>query len=99
MKYTIEKGKVINKLLGYTGLKSFATLYPNGGSKNAFGFAYCSTHTIKHCLTSDEKIRFIETHITYFKVKPNTSKVNEFLEKNGPQTIDSVISFLTGLGD
>lgn len=46
--YTIEKGKELNLLLGYKGLKSFATLYPNGGSINAWGHPENSTHTLKH---------------------------------------------------
>lgn len=95
MNYTIAKGKQINKLLGYSGLKSFATLY-SGGSKNAYGLPSASTHTIKHSLR-DGKIRFIETHTTYFRVKPNTKKLNVWLEENGPQTQDAVIDFLKGL--
>ncbi len=91
--YNIRKGSELNKLLGYKGLRSFALIYI-GGSANAWGSPEASMHTIKHCLTSEDKIRFVETHTTYFKVRKETQELNEWLELEGPKTQDECIEFL-----
>lgn len=101
--YSIKAAAQLNKLLGYRGLKSFATLY-NGGSKNAWGYPDASMHTLKHEFYSDwadsnkpvetDKIRFVATHTTYFKVTPETARLNKWLEANGPATVTECITYL-----
>ena len=101
--YSIKQASELNRLLGYRGLVSFAKLYPNGGSINAFGWPDSSMHTIKHEFQSffdgeykpdSGLIRFVDTHTTYFKVMPNTSKLNKWLDANGSKTVAECIDYL-----
>lgn len=94
-KYTIKAGKELNTLLGYKrAMESFATLY-NGGSINAFGYSDASTHTLKHEFAAGSQlIRFVATHTTYFKVTPETTKLNNWLEAEGPKSVIECIEYM-----
>jgi hypothetical protein len=94
--YTIELGKQLNILLGYKGLKSFRTLYPNGGSVNAWGHPENSMHTLKHefAFGDSDSIRFVDTHITYFKVADQTKKLNAWLDEVGAKSVAECIEYL-----
>ena len=94
MSYNKAMGKLLNAVLGYRGLKSYADLCTKG-SVNVWGRSENSAPTLTHHINNEGKIYFVETNTTYFKPMPQVTDLNRYLEENGPQDTQTVIGYVS----